>query len=334
MAARSREDIETFVVGEVSRRLEPYREARVVVAVSGGGDSVGLLRALESIRHDFALELSIAHLHHGVRGEAADADAHFVQDLAQRLRMPFDLGHWTPHRSGHFEADARRARLAWLESVADGRSAVVLALGHTRDDQAETVLHRILRGTGLRGLAGIPSSRRLPGGALLLRPLLDIGRSELRSYLDRIGQGFREDESNTDPTHLRSRLRHRLLPHLAEEYNPRIAESLVRLARLAEAADRTLRDAVREACAAATCERDADHIALERGVLARLDPFLRAELLRLLWRRQAWSEVAMSAARWERLAALAIQSTGRWDVGAGVTLVATPNRVTLSRASV
>src|SRR5436309_8682673 len=144
-----------------------------VVAVSGGGDSVGLLRALHEVAPRAGLTLSVAHLDHGARGDASRADASFVADLAGTLGLPFDLGHWAATRPGHFEADARRARYAWLAGVARARGSRHVAVGQTLDDQAETVLHRIVRGTGLRGLAGIPSRRSLAPGVALVRPLLE-----------------------------------------------------------------------------------------------------------------------------------------------------------------
>ena len=125
-----------------------------VVAVSGGSDSVGLLRVLHALAPELGLTLSVAHLDHGARGEASRADAAFVEDLAGSLGLPFDLGRWQPTRAGHFEADARRARYDWLLATARARGATAVAVGHTLDDQAETILHRIVRGTGLRGLVG------------------------------------------------------------------------------------------------------------------------------------------------------------------------------------
>src|SRR5262245_24888605 len=143
----------------VRRRLGRWRESGLgpgwVVAVSGGSDSVGLLRVLHELAPALDLRLSVAHLDHGVRGDAARADAEFVVALAESLGLPIDLGRWQPSRTAHFEADARRARYAWLDEIAQARGASAVAVGHTRDDQAETILHRILRGTGPHGLAGI-----------------------------------------------------------------------------------------------------------------------------------------------------------------------------------
>ena len=148
-------------IDRVERRLARWCEQGLgkawVVAVSGGGDSVGLLRVLHQLAGPLGLRLSVAHLDHGVRGEAARADAAFVAALAGSLGLPFVLGTWQPTRSGHFESDARRARYDWLTEVAHARGASVIAVGHTRDDQAETILHRIIRGTGPRGLAGMPA---------------------------------------------------------------------------------------------------------------------------------------------------------------------------------
>ena len=188
-----------------------------LVAVSGGGDSVGLLRILHCLAGPLGLRLSVAHLDHGARGDAARADAAFTAALAGSLELPFVLGTWRPTRSGHFESDARRARYEWLTEAARARGASVIAVGHTRDDQAETILHRIVRGTGPRGLAGMPRTRILASKPriTLTRPLLGVSRHDVRGYLAELKQPFRDDESNADLTRTRARLRHDLLPKLA-----------------------------------------------------------------------------------------------------------------------
>ena len=153
-------------IDRVERRLARWCEQGLgkawVVAVSGGGDSVGLLRVLHHLAGPLGLRLSVAHLDHGVRGEAARADAAFVAALAGSLDLPFVLGAWRPTRERPFRVrrPPRPLRLA-DRGRARSREASVIAVGHTRDDQAETILHRIIRGTGLRGLAGIPSRRVL-----------------------------------------------------------------------------------------------------------------------------------------------------------------------------
>jgi tRNA(Ile)-lysidine synthase len=291
-----------------------------VVAVSGGSDSVGLLRLLHEIAPRAGLRLSVAHLDHGARGESARGDASFVEGLAGALGLPIDLGRWDPPRAAHFEADARRARYAWLLDVARARGAKAVAVGHTRDDQAETVLHRILRGTGVRGLAGIPARRALGDSVALIRPLLTTSRQEVRGYLASLGQPFRDDATNLDTSRTRARLRHDLLPKLAAEYNPRVAEALVRLARLAAETDRAYSERVREAFRLAVAPGGRhEGVVFHRDRLMKLPGFLRAEVLRLAWRREGWPEMGMTETRWRRLAGLVSRSrAGKFDVGGGV----------------
>ena len=300
------------------RRLDRGLGSDWVVAVSGGSDSVGLLRALHAIGPDLGLSLSVAHLDHGARGEAAEADARFVAGLAADLALPFDLGHWRPERAGHFEADARRARYAWLAEVARDRGAAAVAVGQTRDDQAETILHRIVRGTGPRGLAGMPSTRPLDGSMMLIRPILTASRAEVRAWLETLGQAWRDDASNRDTTRTRARIRLELLPRLAADFNPDVVGALLRLGRLAGEASRIVDRRAAEVLRAATRAASPDAIGLDRAILARLRRAERAEVFRLAWRRQGWPEAAMTADRWDRLADWARSGRGRASIGDGV----------------
>jgi tRNA(Ile)-lysidine synthase len=253
------------------------------------------------------LSLSVAHLDHGARGEASRADAEFVAELARRLDLPFDLGQWRPARAKHFESDARRARYAWLTEVARAREASIVAVGHTRDDQAETILHRIVRGTGPSGLAGIPPTRRLSTDPpiILVRPLLAVSRAEIRDYLAELGQAYREDQSNTDMARTRARIRHDLLPKLASEYNPRVGEALVRLGSLTASFQRAIEADLRKLVRASVITKTPNAIVLKHPYLSSIPSFLRAEVLRRVWRSVGWPEAGMSAKRWKRLEAVA-----------------------------
>ena len=302
-----------------------------VVAVSGGGDSVGLLRVLHRFGPELGLRLSVAHLDHGVRGEAGRKDAGFVAELAGTLDLPVDLGQWSPSRAGHFEADARGARYAWLAEVAQARGASVVAVGHTRDDQAETILHRIVRGTGPRGLAGMPSRRPLAAGITLVRPFLKVAREEVRASLVELGQAYRDDASNNDQSRTRARIRHDLLPKLAAEYNPKVAEALVRLGELAAASDRSDRRRVLEMVRIATIEANSDEVALDRAALGRFSRFDRTEVLRLAWRRAGWPEAGMSAERWRRLADLVRRADAGSSVLNGIEVHLDPRTLILRR---
>ena len=314
-----------------------------VVAVSGGSDSVGLLLALHKCSVELGLQISVAHLDHGARGEAAHADAAFVADLAAKLDLPFDLGTWTSTRTGHFEADAREARLAWLTDVARTRGARFVALGHTLDDQAETVLHRIVRGTGLRGLAGIPTRRVLDRAAriFLVRPLLRTRRQDIRDRLDELGQLYREDASNFDVARTRARIRHNLLPKLAVDYNPRVVDALANLARMTRAATEIIdqRMTILSARVGPPSARDpelaAPRIVLNCKELRAITRFECAEVIRRIWRRAGWPERGMTAGNWRRLASIARGEfeQKQHDIGAGVKVEVMEGLVVLRRAT-
>jgi tRNA(Ile)-lysidine synthase len=332
MAAPSRSWLDR-ARARVGRWLEAGLDPTWVVAVSGGGDSVGLLRVLHAFGLELGLKLSVAHLNHGARGKAAAADAAFVASLAEKLGLPFDLGHWQALRPGHFEADARRARYQWLAEVAQARGASAVAVAHTQDDQAETILHRILRGTGPKGLAGMPVRRSLAESVTLVRPLLHATRQEVRDYLATIGQDFRDDATNTDLARTRARIRHDLLPKLAAEYNPGVVDALVRLGQLAGAAHRSLEGKLIEMERLVTDEIDHDTVRLRRSALMEYPEYWRTELLRRVWRRAGWPELGMNTKRWRRLAALAKPRERRVSVGGGIEALISPDYLVLERSA-
>lgn len=201
--------------------------ARVIVAVSGGADSVCLLHVLRELAP--ASIAGVAHFNHKWRAEASDEDERFVAALASRLALPFFRGETGPGAApGNLEQEARRARLAFFAGIRVNAAAASIALGHTRDDQAETVLFRFLRGSGLAGLSGIPPA---PDG--IIRPLLDVTRAEVEEFLRSRNIPWREDASNLDLRFARNRIRHELLPQLARDWNPHIVDALAKTADLA-----------------------------------------------------------------------------------------------------
>ena len=203
---------------------------RVGVGVSGGSDSVALLRILQGVSQQQGIRLCVLHFNHGLRGAESEGDEQFVAALAAELGLPFfsgreDVAGVARARRWNLEDAGRRLRYAFFGAqVADGRVDHV-AVAHTADDQAETVLARVLRGTGPAGLAAI-----YPVNGPVVRPLLDVRRAELRKYLGNLGQQWREDASNYDRSRLRSRLRHQVLPILESEIQPSIVSHLSRLA--------------------------------------------------------------------------------------------------------
>ena len=216
---------------------------RLVVAVSGGPDSMALLHCLTRLREELDLVLHVGHVDHDFRGEEAKEDARFVAAVARELDIPSTIGEADPkahqkrYKVSSFEEAAREVRYDYLALVAQQQQARAIALGHTADDQAETLLMHILRGTSLHGLRGmqevIPwNSPRGDGKGTLFRPLLEVPRQDTLEYCHQLDIAFRQDTTNTSPDFTRSRLRHQLLPIL-ETYNPRVRESLIRLGRSA-----------------------------------------------------------------------------------------------------
>ena len=208
---------------------------RLGVAVSGGADSVGLLLLLVELRAELGIGLSVVHVNHKLRGQESDEDERFVAELArqQGLELHADAAGVMDRTSG-IEAGARKLRYDFFRKlVAEGRVTKV-ATAHTLDDQAETVLLRMLRGAGIRGLAGIhPRLKFEETGGEVVRPLLGGRRVEVESYLRERGQSWREDSSNRDLAFLRNRVRHRLLPLLKEDFGMAAVENLADLADIA-----------------------------------------------------------------------------------------------------
>ncbi|HXF60531.1 MAG TPA: tRNA lysidine(34) synthetase TilS, partial [Caldilineaceae bacterium] len=228
----------------------------VVVAVSGGADSICLLHALHHCRSVLGLALHVAHLDHALRPTSAE-DAAFAGEQAAALGLPFHTARLAPgrllDRPEGVEAAARQARYAFLYDVAcqvgGTENPAVVAVAHHQDDQAETVLMNFLRGSGPAGLAGMAWATRLPHpGAVpvrLVRPLLGVARAAILAYLAAYGLPWREDATNQETSYLRNRVRHTLLPRLQEmiqEINPALVETLARTADLfAAEADRAAR---------------------------------------------------------------------------------------------
>jgi tRNA(Ile)-lysidine synthase len=208
--------------------------ARVGVAVSGGADSVCLLHALVELAPQRGLSLAVLHLNHQLRGAESDADEEFVRTLAAGSGLEFvsrtvDVGKAAEETHDNLEQAARRARRAFFLDMLGSGVLDRVALGHTRSDQAETVLFRFLRGSGTAGLAAMRPVT--PEG--LVRPLIEIGRQEVRDYLLERGIAWREDSSNADLSFARNRIRRHLLPELVRGWNPGLEETLAGMARVA-----------------------------------------------------------------------------------------------------
>jgi tRNA(Ile)-lysidine synthase len=247
---------------------------RVGVAVSGGADSVALLRLLHRLRNDLGITLAVVHFNHNLRGAESEADAAFVAELAGALKLDFllageDVGAEAARQGWNLEEAARRLRYAFFERVVSEGQVTHIAVAHTADDQAETVLAHLIRGTGPTGLAGI-----YPVAGAIIRPLLGTRRELLREYLRANGQAWREDSTNRDLRRTRARIRGQLLPVLERDFSRAIVGHLSELARLARE-EGNFWDALVEDRIAALAQTD------EEGTRIAVDALLAPLTLRM-----------------------------------------------------
>lgn len=254
-------------------------DARVVVAVSGGADSLALLHIL----HRLGYRLHVATLDHGARGAESAADAQFVADIAAAWGLPVTVGHLAG--DDHSEAAMRSGRYAFLADVARQVGAVTMATGHHADDQAETLLLRLVRGTGLDGLAGMGWRAPVPGhpGLSVVRPLLGVTRAEIDTYCAAHNLKPRHDPTNDDTDYLRNRVRHDVLP-LLETLNPNVRAALVRLADNAALDADYMAGALREALAGVVLEADGGRVSLARARFRAMPPALQRRTVLYLGR--------------------------------------------------
>lgn len=280
-----------------------WKDLTILVAISGGGDSIALARGLLATRRRGEGRILAAHFNHGLRGAESDEDARFVAKFCRRHRVPLKTGHLSGKATapGMSEERARNARYAFLRRTAESVGARYVVTGHTMDDQVETVLQRLFRGTGLSGLAGIPRARRLGSALVLLRPLLNFRRDEIREYLDSLGQAFREDATNAQTRFTRNRIRHELLPYVREHLNDHADEAIVRLAELAGQTQAFVEASAESLLERAVVEGAPDRIVFDRRLLDAESPFLVRQSLVMAWRHRNWPLGDMTFGYWQEI---------------------------------
>jgi tRNA(Ile)-lysidine synthase len=307
-------------------RQESIPVRGIVVAVSGGPDSIALLNALVDLR---AESLVIAHLNHQLRGAESDDDEAFVRANYERLaaqnsrRLRFcseriDVANVLEAGGDNLEAVARQVRYGWLGKVAAESSCAFIATGHTANDQAETVLHHLLRGTGLKGLRGIARRREVTPGVELIRPLLNVRREQVVTYLNSNAVAYRLDSSNDNLDFTRNRIRHELLPQLATTYNPEIIDVLSRLAvQAADVYDEVEAHAL-QVLVDVELPRAADQVVLKADSLKQVPRNLLREMCRRIWARERWPMGSMGFRDWDRLAEFLTGNTAALDLPNGL----------------
>jgi tRNA(Ile)-lysidine synthase len=226
----TKQNLLTGVCDTVSRHSMVRAGDRVGLGVSGGADSVAMLRIFEGLRTKLGISIYALHFNHQLRGVDADEDERFVRALAEQFEFAFVSGRANVAEEAKLERrnvedTARRLRYAFFDSAAESHRLNRIAVAHTADDQAETVLSHLLRGSGITGLAGI-----YPVAGKIVRPLLESSREDLCEFLRSVGQTWREDLTNQDTSHMRARIRHRLIPLLLRDFDPAAVSRLARLA--------------------------------------------------------------------------------------------------------
>jgi tRNA(Ile)-lysidine synthase len=312
-----REDSKNTVLRAISRalaRAQVNHDTLILIALSGGADSVAMLHALFALRDRLGYRLAAAHLNHRIRGAESDRDEQFVRELCARLGIDLvvERAAGLDAAMPNLEEAARDARHGFLRRSAERIGATHIALGHHRDDQAETVLLRMLRGAGIAGLGAMDEAGRRG----ILRPMLSLSRVEIRAYLRAIGATFVEDSSNNSEALMRNRIRHELLPALERDYVPGVGARLADLAGEMRALDAYVaREAAREFAAMRLAGGGFD---LSR--FATLDPALRAPVLRAFIAERIGSLRRIERAHLEAISALILEGPpngqislpGRW----------------------
>ncbi len=295
-----------------------WQDVHVGIALSGGADSVALLRSLVQLKSNSkgSGELIAFHVNHHLRGAASDSEQLWCEQFCEKQNVPFyalqgDVTGRAKLEGDGLEAAARQERYALLTQAAEERGVRYLAFAHNRNDQVETILFRLLRGTGLRGLAGMSRTRALTPSLTLIRPLLFCTREEILTYLRELEQSFCTDQSNTDYQFVRNRIRHELLPLLRSQYSENIDQALLRLSEQAneaqlflEAAASRILSQSRPGGITTIGERNSLHLNL--SAFQNQPPVVVRESLRMAWREAGLAEQEMNFDWWCRLANLVL----------------------------
>jgi tRNA(Ile)-lysidine synthase len=293
---------------------------RVLVGVSGGADSVALLHLMLAMKPVLDLELAVAHLNHGLRAKASDQDARFVEKLADKLglqcycdKIALDT------RKGSIEERARSARYAYFNRLLTQHDFTKLALGHQADDNAEATLLHILRGSGIRGLSGIPPKRDK-----IIRPLIEVRRADITAYLSVHRISYVEDASNTDLRFRRNRIRHQLIPLLQDHYNPNITAALNRMAGLCRDEQNWLNSILQPQLEKARIASEPARLELRADILIKLPHAVQRRLIRMAMRKWMGNLRRLGVDHIEAV----IELLHRNDTGCRLSL---PQKVTVER---
>lgn len=294
---------------------------RVLVALSGGPDSVCLFDILKELQPKYSLSICVGHFNHKLRGEASDEDAGFCEGIARRQGVAFvtdsaDVRAFANERKLSVEESARELRYEFLLRSSFSLGATKVAMGHTADDQAETILMRLIRGAGPHGLEGIPPTRPLAAvnGPILIRPLIHVWRKDIVRYVRARGLKYRKDASNESPEYLRNKIRLELIPHLRKEYNPQIKQRLTAAASALAIENDFIETEARLLAEETTMEKRPGEVVFDVARLASLHPALRRRILSALVSFARASAPMLEAVHYNEVDALLCAARGKIDL--------------------
>lgn len=301
-----------------------WLEAGILLAVSGGADSTALLHQASRFARKNALpHPAVGHVNHRLRGQESDDDARFVRKAAEEYGMRYfehvvSPEEWNKDASGSREAAARTIRYEFLVRTAENLGFRYVATAHTTDDHVETVLHRILRGTGLTGLAGIAPFRQISPAITLVRPLLEYRRTDILEYLRSIDKTFRVDSTNLENDFTRNRIRNSLLPEIRRSINPEVDAALSRLAFLAGESETVLSDLVENLLERIIRTRSPEEIVFDSTELRKLQTPTIREIFFRAWRENGWPQREMGFEQWTELVECFLSGRGKRSLYGGV----------------
>lgn len=308
----------------------------LLLAVSGGADSVALLHGTLEIQPDCRARIAVAHVNHGLRGKDSDQDAEFVQQLAETAgvtlqSLTLKAGELQERGGVSVEEAARHARYEFLTRTAIQLNLSTVVTAHHCQDQAETILHNIIRGTGLRGLRGMLPVRPLADELCLARPMLEIPREAVKDYLTAGQWGFREDSSNCDTRFMRNRIRRQLLPLLRTDFNTQIDRHLLSLGRHAAESLEAIDLLASQILDETTLECQPDVCRLSKQRLMKWPLPLVRQALSLLWTSQHWPRQKMTSEHWERIVEGIVRDQFRTHLPGGLELTVADGIVRFQR---
>jgi tRNA(Ile)-lysidine synthase len=301
----------------------------VLIACSGGADSTALFRSLMNVKQD-STTIVIAHFNHKLRGKDSDDDQAFVQSLAEQLRIRCEVA-FNADSNSSSEDSLRNQRYEFLEQVALKIGARYVVTAHTADDQVETILHRLCRGTGPSGLTGISMFRDFGSQLVLARPMLNLWRTDVENYLRDINQAYRIDASNQSDGYTRNRIRNAVIPVLESAVNSeakkRILESSQSIAEIVDWLSAQAKSFIN-----AHVRIEGTAVVIDRTHLRRLNVAVGKAVLREVWSQQDWPERDMSKDHWERMwLEVTSENNAKFDFPSSISFVAKDNEVRLQR---